>query len=273
MLKRNYTQNVDMLERLAGIDPDLIIEAHGSFASAHCINHKCKKPYSLEWVRQKMNVYPNSINSSSGNGLSDSSNSESVIKKVSDKISDESGSSVVGVLKKDDIDCNSEKNYETSPNSKNNEVDIPTCEICSDYVKPDIVFFGEQLPDRFHKLSASDLGSSDLVLIMGTSLKVYPFAGLVNLVREATGFGKSKNKKNSKSVPSTTRYLINNEIVGYEGQFSFINDPEKFEKISEKSRPNSGIDDYLYLGGCDDGCIELAKELGWDAELFELMKS
>lgn len=40
-LHRVYTQNIDTLERLAGIDGDLIVEAHGSFATNHCI--KCSK--------------------------------------------------------------------------------------------------------------------------------------------------------------------------------------------------------------------------------------
>ncbi len=36
LLLRNYTQNIDMLERLAGLPSDLIVEAHGSFARAKC---------------------------------------------------------------------------------------------------------------------------------------------------------------------------------------------------------------------------------------------
>lgn len=31
--------------------------------------------------------------------------------------------------------------------------DIPRCHSCGCLVKPDIVFFGEALPDRFHELS------------------------------------------------------------------------------------------------------------------------
>ncbi|KAF9351635.1 NAD-dependent protein deacetylase sirtuin-2, partial [Mortierella sp. AD094] len=37
LLLRSYTQNIDMLERLTGLDPDLLIEAHGSFATSKCI--------------------------------------------------------------------------------------------------------------------------------------------------------------------------------------------------------------------------------------------
>ena len=36
VLSRIYTQNIDCLERLAGLDPHLLVEAHGSFASASC---------------------------------------------------------------------------------------------------------------------------------------------------------------------------------------------------------------------------------------------
>ena len=49
-------------------------------------------------------------------------------------------------------------------------------------VKPDIVFFGEQLPERFFELAESDFRQCDLLIILGTSLKVQPFASLVGLV-------------------------------------------------------------------------------------------
>ena len=37
LLKMCYTQNIDTLERLAGLPDDAIVEAHGSFANQHCI--------------------------------------------------------------------------------------------------------------------------------------------------------------------------------------------------------------------------------------------
>ena len=46
-------------------------------------------------------------------------------------------------------------------------------------VKPDIVFFGEGLPERFFALADSDFEACDLLLVMGTSLVVQPFAGLI----------------------------------------------------------------------------------------------
>ena len=40
-------------------------------------------------------------------------------------------------------------------------------------MKPDIVFFGEDLPQRFHSLQLPDFAKCDLLIVMGTSLEVY----------------------------------------------------------------------------------------------------
>jgi len=64
-------------------------------------------------------------------------------------------------------------------------------------VKPDIVFFGEQLPERFGRLVPADFDACDLLLVMGTSLQVQPFASLVDMP--------------ARDVP---RLLINRELVG-----------------------------------------------------------
>ncbi|KAI8361414.1 DHS-like NAD/FAD-binding domain-containing protein [Mortierella sp. GBAus27b] len=50
LLLRSYTQNIDMLDRLAGLNEDLLVEAHGSFATSKCI--KCDVLSDTEWVRQ-----------------------------------------------------------------------------------------------------------------------------------------------------------------------------------------------------------------------------
>lgn len=57
---------------------------------------------------------------------------------------------------------------------------IPTCQECNGVVKPDIVFFGEQLPDKFYTCLINDFKMCDLLIIMGTSLTVQPFASLVD---------------------------------------------------------------------------------------------
>lgn len=62
---------------------------------------------------------------------------------------------------------------------------IPYCPKCSKdtenaILKPDIVFFGEQLPDDFHRTISTDKNKCDLLIVMGSSLKVKP----VSLVSE-----------------------------------------------------------------------------------------
>jgi NAD+-dependent protein deacetylase sirtuin 1 len=43
-------------------------------------------------------------------------------------------------------------------------------------MKPDIVFFGEGLPDAFHEAMAKDKDKCDLLIVVGSSLKVRPVA-------------------------------------------------------------------------------------------------
>lgn len=52
LLLRVFTQNIDTLERAAGLPDDKIIEAHGSFATSRCT--KCKKPVSTEEMRERI---------------------------------------------------------------------------------------------------------------------------------------------------------------------------------------------------------------------------
>ena len=53
----------------------------------------------------------------------------------------------------------------------------PKCPNCGGWVKPNIVFFGGQLPPRFFDEAEMDCTFCDLLVCMGTSLEVYPFAG------------------------------------------------------------------------------------------------
>jgi NAD-dependent deacetylase len=55
------------------------------------------------------------------------------------------------------------------------ELEIPRC-ACGEIVKPDVVFFGE--PVRDLEVAAAVVASSDLLLVLGSSLSVYPAAFL-----------------------------------------------------------------------------------------------
>jgi hypothetical protein len=85
-----------------------------------------------------------------------------------------------------------------------------------------------QLPPNFFG-SLDQLMDADLLIVMGTSLTVHPFASLINMVK-----GKCP------------RVLINLDAVGGVG---------------------SSLNDLVFLGKCDDIIRDLAKELGWEEEL------
>ena len=50
ILLRCFTQNIDTLERMAGVTEDNIVEAHGSFATAGCIDCRVTVRTLLEWA-------------------------------------------------------------------------------------------------------------------------------------------------------------------------------------------------------------------------------
>ncbi|XP_027434477.1 NAD-dependent protein deacetylase sirtuin-3, mitochondrial isoform X2 [Zalophus californianus] len=112
---------------------------------------------------------------------------------------------------------------------------IPRCPVCTGVVKPDIVFFGEALPQRF-LMHVVDFPMADLLLILGTSLEVEPFASLSEAVQS--------------SVP---RLLINRDLVG---PFAW--------------RPRNR--DVVQLGDVVHGVERLVELLGWTEELQDLIQ-
>uniref|UniRef100_A0A096MAX3 NAD-dependent protein deacetylase n=1 Tax=Poecilia formosa TaxID=48698 RepID=A0A096MAX3_POEFO len=168
-LLRMYTQNIDGLERhqVAGVPPEMLVEAHGTFATATCTS--CLRKYDGEELRPEVM----------------------------------SGA-------------------------------VPRCPTCKGVVKPDIVFFGEELPLSFFKY-LTDFPLADLLIVMGTSLEVEPFASLAGAVRS--------------SVP---RLLINRDLVG---------------PFAWGRRPH----DVTQLGDVVTGVKELVDALGWTQELDALM--
>jgi NAD-dependent deacetylase sirtuin 2 len=185
LLLRNYTQNIDTLERCAGIEADLLVEAHGSFATSHCID--CHEEHEHHFVKECV---------------------------FSQK--------------------------------------VPRCTKCQGLVKPDIVFFGEGLPKRFFELAAVDFGKCDLLLVIGTSLKVQPFASLIKRV-----------------TPSTPRLLINMEEVGIVDLYDYFIPGSSTGFIFEHPQ---NVRDVKWLGDCQEGVKKLAELLGWGEELESLVQ-
>ena len=164
-----FTQNIDCLEREAGVPDEKIVEAHGSFARQRCID--CKTPYPDDLMKEVV---------------------------------------------------------------MRNEVPHCIAPQCNGLVKPDIVFFGEALPEDFFR-NRELPAQADLCIVMGTSLTVQPFASLPDFC--------------SQGVP---RVLINKERVSTFG---------------------TRADDVLLLGDCDEEVRRLASALGWLEELEALRHS
>ncbi|NLL96443.1 MAG: NAD-dependent protein deacylase [Clostridiaceae bacterium] len=64
-----------------------------------------------------------------------------------------------------------------------NSEGIPVCDKCEGIVKPDVVLYQENLDSRVIDEAVKWIFSSDVFIIGGTSLTVYPAAGLVNYYR------------------------------------------------------------------------------------------
>jgi NAD-dependent deacetylase len=58
---------------------------------------------------------------------------------------------------------------------------------CGGAVKPDVVLFGEMLPEQAMENAHALCAGADLLLCVGTSLEVYPVAGLPEVTRRAGG--------------------------------------------------------------------------------------
>jgi Sir2 family len=129
---------------------------------------------------------------------------------------------------------------------------VPRCHKCHDgYVKPDIVFFGEGLPDRFHTLLQQDLPVADCCLILGTSLQVAPVSHIPTRVVHRSMF--SPHTRSAAAPPVVCkRVLLNREWVGDDCLPGFGMNPS---------------DDVFHLGDCDDSIQILARLLGWHDEL------
>ena len=64
---------------------------------------------------------------------------------------------------------------EDNPESK-----IPRCKKCGGLIKPDVVLYEEALDDVVMSNAVKAISHADLLIVGGTSLVVYPAAGLIN---------------------------------------------------------------------------------------------
>ncbi|WP_295160265.1 NAD-dependent deacylase [uncultured Brachyspira sp.] len=65
------------------------------------------------------------------------------------------------------------------------DMDPPVCEKCAGILKPDFVFFGEQLPASDFNSSIEDADKSDLFIIVGTGGEVMPAAQIPHIAKKS----------------------------------------------------------------------------------------
>lgn len=59
-------------------------------------------------------------------------------------------------------------------------IDVPKC-TCGGVIKPNVVLYGEALPEKEFNLSINAINNADMLIVIGSSLTVYPASGLINL--------------------------------------------------------------------------------------------
>lgn len=131
-LLANYTQNIDGLERLAGISGDKVVNCHGSFSTASCTN--CHRQVD--------------------------------------------GAEIFDAIRSHNVPRCTKCHLPRGEDDAEREAGV---------MKPDITFFGEALPNAFEeRLLGGDAEKCDLLLCIGTSLKVAPVSELIGILPPAT---------------------------------------------------------------------------------------
>ena len=156
-LLTNYSQNIDNLEIKAGVPKDKLIQCHGSFGTASCVQCGYKTQGEKIFPDIKAGNIPRcprciqTLRSSNGGSIKRKRSAGADKRRKRWSADDSSG--------------------------EDSEFDVPQAGV----MKPDITFFGEALPDEFsRRLTENDRDKVDLVIVIGTSLKVTPVSEIVS---------------------------------------------------------------------------------------------
>lgn len=115
--------------------------------------------------------------------LEDEGKLKAIITQNIDGLHSKAGSKTVyeihgTIYKNHCIRCGKEYSAEDVFNSK----DIPTCS-CGGTIKPDVVLYGEGLPEDIFVEARKAIYNADMLIVAGTSLVVYPANSLINVFR------------------------------------------------------------------------------------------
>jgi len=74
------------------------------------------------------------------------------------------------------LDCGRRYAFDEVKSRLDSGEEIPDCQVCHGTLKPDVVMFGEQLPGRVLQEASRRAMASDLFIVIGSTLVVYPAA-------------------------------------------------------------------------------------------------
>ncbi|GJN84056.1 NAD-dependent histone deacetylase sir2 [Purpureocillium lilacinum] len=164
-LLTNYSQNIDNLEVKAGLPKDKLVQCHGSFGTASCVQCGFQMDGEAIFPDIKAGNIPRcprcvqALLAGNGNGR----------RRKRKRSAGANASSRRKVRRSASGD--------STDDDDNSDYDLPEAGV----MKPDITFFGEALPDEFSKrLTTHDREKVDLVIVIGTSLKVTPVSEIVS---------------------------------------------------------------------------------------------
>lgn len=81
------------------------------------------------------------------------------------------------------MDCKTFYDLDYMLDESNCEEGIPRCKRCGGIVKPDVVLYEEPLDEDTVLNAVNAIANADVLIIGGTSLAVYPAAGMINYFR------------------------------------------------------------------------------------------
>ncbi|MDD7015667.1 MAG: NAD-dependent protein deacylase [Firmicutes bacterium] len=84
------------------------------------------------------------------------------------------------VLRNNCMDCGKFYDLDFIMDESNCRDGIPVCPDCGGIIKPDVVLYEEALDDRVIRGAVDAIASADTLIVGGTSLVVYPAAGLIH---------------------------------------------------------------------------------------------
>jgi NAD-dependent deacetylase len=82
---------------------------------------------------------------------------------------------------------------------------------CSGHIRPPVILFGEELNPSSWFSAVQEAEKADVVIVLGTSLQVYPFAGLVELAKE-TGAKVAIINKTKTEMDDKADIIVNDSI-------------------------------------------------------------